>query len=196
MRARLGDPAANGRRGEFSRGTTVCGWIRRAELDRIRTRRRRTISAPPCNHPTRSCIVALCLCTRSFTAASRLARLRLDTLPSIGCRERLSKMRWSSTSALSPASAALFLLQALPPVEAAYSLQALWQGESFFDGWDFWGNRDNLTNGAPTTSPTPMRDRTKSADLIWFLQARCTMSVAMRQREGASHIPTRPATSS
>lgn len=40
----------------------------------------------------------------------------------------------------------------MPRAEAAYSLQALYQGESFFDGWSFWGNRDNLTNGAATYS--------------------------------------------
>ncbi|GAA5869691.1 hypothetical protein JCM3774_003823 [Rhodotorula dairenensis] len=57
-------------------------------------------------------------------------------------------MRWTCASAIAPASAALLLLRALPQVEAAYSLQTAWQGENFFDGWDFWGNRDNLTNGA------------------------------------------------
>ncbi|GJN90638.1 hypothetical protein Rhopal_003650-T1 [Rhodotorula paludigena] len=41
------------------------------------------------------------------------------------------------------------LLTVLPSsVQAAYSLQELWAGDDFFDGWRFWGNRDNLTNGA------------------------------------------------
>ncbi|KAG0662536.1 hypothetical protein C6P46_003278 [Rhodotorula mucilaginosa] len=58
-------------------------------------------------------------------------------------------MRWpTGGSAISPASAALLLLGAIPRAEAAYSLQTLYQGESFFNGWSFWGNRDNLTNGA------------------------------------------------
>lgn len=30
---------------------------------------------------------------------------------------------------------------------AAYSLEVEYQGETFFQGWDFYGNRDNLTNG-------------------------------------------------
>ncbi|GAA6025923.1 hypothetical protein JCM8202_005786 [Rhodotorula sphaerocarpa] len=47
------------------------------------------------------------------------------------------------------ALAALLLSVSAPPqVQAAYSLQTLHQGKSFFDGWNFWGNRDNLTNGA------------------------------------------------
>lgn len=33
-------------------------------------------------------------------------------------------------------------------VRADYSLEVAYQGESFFNGWDYWGNRDNLTNGA------------------------------------------------
>lgn len=32
-------------------------------------------------------------------------------------------------------------------VRADYSLEVAYQGDSFFNGWDYWGNRDNLTNG-------------------------------------------------
>lgn len=69
-------------------------------------------------------------------------------------------MRWpTGGSAIPPASAALLLLGAIPRAEAAYSLQALYQGESFFNGWSFWGNRDNLTNGAANScfSVNPLR---------------------------------------
>ncbi|BGO91448.1 hypothetical protein NBRC10512_003108 [Rhodotorula toruloides] len=53
-------------------------------------------------------------------------------------------MRWRTSSAF----LALSLSAVAPAVQAAYSLQTAYQGDSFFDGWDFWGNRDNLTNGA------------------------------------------------
>jgi hypothetical protein len=46
--------------------------------------------------------------------------------------------------------AVLFLtsiLSFIPSTQAAYSLKTQYAGESFFDGWSFWGNRDNLTNG-------------------------------------------------
>ena len=31
---------------------------------------------------------------------------------------------------------------------AAYNLVREYSGSSFFEGWDFYGNYDNLTNGA------------------------------------------------
>ncbi|GAA5838567.1 hypothetical protein JCM3766R1_006014 [Sporobolomyces carnicolor] len=40
------------------------------------------------------------------------------------------------------------ILSLVPSTRAAYSLKTQYAGDSFFDGWDFWGNRDNLTNGA------------------------------------------------
>ncbi|ORY91749.1 concanavalin A-like lectin/glucanase domain-containing protein [Leucosporidium creatinivorum] len=52
-------------------------------------------------------------------------------------------MRWRSS--LSP----LWALSALTPsVRADYSLEVAYQGDTFFNGWNFYGNRDNLTNGA------------------------------------------------
>ncbi|BGP40390.1 hypothetical protein JCM10450v2_004372 [Rhodotorula kratochvilovae] len=51
-------------------------------------------------------------------------------------------MRWRS---LVPLSSLALLPSA---VHAAYSLEHQYAGDTFFDGWDFWGNRDNLTNGA------------------------------------------------
>ncbi|GAA5913727.1 glycoside hydrolase family 16 protein [Sporobolomyces salmoneus] len=53
----------------------------------------------------------------------------------------------SSTSALAALSLAS-VLPFLPSARAAYSLQTQYAGETFFDRWSFWGNRDNLTNGA------------------------------------------------
>jgi len=48
-----------------------------------------------------------------------------------------------------PATIALTaaVLLAVPSVHAAYNLVQTWQGQSFFDGWEFYGNYDNLTNG-------------------------------------------------
>ncbi|GAA5975716.1 hypothetical protein JCM5350_002704 [Sporobolomyces pararoseus] len=40
------------------------------------------------------------------------------------------------------------LLTFVPSTRAAYSLKTQYAGDSFFNGWSFWGNRDNLTNGA------------------------------------------------
>jgi hypothetical protein len=42
----------------------------------------------------------------------------------------------------------LSLSALISSVRADYSLEVAYQGESFFEGWDYWGNRDNLTNGA------------------------------------------------
>ncbi|KAI5474430.1 glycoside hydrolase family 16 protein [Pseudohyphozyma bogoriensis] len=42
---------------------------------------------------------------------------------------------------------ALSALASLPSTQAAYSLTANFSGSTFFDGWDFYGNYDNLTNG-------------------------------------------------
>ncbi|GAA5834858.1 hypothetical protein JCM5353_004902 [Sporobolomyces roseus] len=39
-------------------------------------------------------------------------------------------------------------LSLIPSTQAAYSLKTQYAGDNFFDGWSFWGNRDNLTNGA------------------------------------------------
>jgi len=51
----------------------------------------------------------------------------------------------------SPLSLALLsiasTLSLVPSTRAAYSLQTQYAGDNFFDGWTFWGNRDNLTNG-------------------------------------------------
>ena len=41
------------------------------------------------------------------------------------------------------------MLSELPTVHAAYDLLRSWQGQNFFDGWDFYGNYDNLTNVSP-----------------------------------------------
>ncbi|GAA5940449.1 hypothetical protein JCM3775_005094 [Rhodotorula graminis] len=50
-------------------------------------------------------------------------------------------MRWRTSLSLS----ALALAPAA--VDAAYSLEHTYAGDSFYDGWSFWGNNDNLTNG-------------------------------------------------
>ena len=47
------------------------------------------------------------------------------------------------TSALVALVAAV--LSAAPGVHAVYNLVQTWQGPLFFDGWDFYGNYDNLT---------------------------------------------------
>lgn len=39
------------------------------------------------------------------------------------------------------------VLSAVPGAHAAYNLVQTWEGQSFFDGWQFYGNYDNLTNG-------------------------------------------------
>lgn len=38
------------------------------------------------------------------------------------------------------------VLSQVPRVHAAYNLVNVWEGQTFFDGWDFYGNYDNLTN--------------------------------------------------
>ncbi|GAA5893535.1 hypothetical protein JCM8208_000824 [Rhodotorula glutinis] len=50
-------------------------------------------------------------------------------------------MRWRTSLSLS----ALALAPSV--VHAAYSLEHTYAGDTFYDGWSFWGNNDNLTNG-------------------------------------------------
>ena len=45
-----------------------------------------------------------------------------------------------------PVAAAL--LTSAHGASAAYNLVKEFSGSSFFDGWEFYGNYDNLTNGA------------------------------------------------
>lgn len=44
---------------------------------------------------------------------------------------------------------ATLVLQIVPGARAAYNLVQTWEGQSFFDGWEFYGNYDNLTNVSP-----------------------------------------------
>ncbi|KAF9652912.1 glycoside hydrolase family 16 protein [Thelephora ganbajun] len=39
------------------------------------------------------------------------------------------------------------MLSEVPGAHAVYSLVRTWEGQTFFDGWDFYGSYDNLTNG-------------------------------------------------
>ena len=39
-------------------------------------------------------------------------------------------------------------LLAITPAYAAYNLVKEYKGQTFFDGWDFYNNHDNTTNGA------------------------------------------------
>ncbi|POY70487.1 hypothetical protein BMF94_6555 [Rhodotorula taiwanensis] len=57
-------------------------------------------------------------------------------------------MYWPAPSLFSSSALAVAAASLIAPAEAGYTLQTLYQGESFFEGWTFWGNRDNLTNGA------------------------------------------------
>ena len=44
---------------------------------------------------------------------------------------------------------AVAVLSGVPGVHAAYNLVRSWEGQTFFDGWDFYGSYDNLTNVSP-----------------------------------------------
>lgn len=50
----------------------------------------------------------------------------------------------STTVALAAA-----VLSLVPGAHAVYDLVQAWEGQSFFDGWDFYGSYDNLTNVSP-----------------------------------------------
>ena len=54
-------------------------------------------------------------------------------------------------STFASASIALLAVAVLevPVVHAVYNLVRSWEGQTFFDGWDFYGNYDNLTNVSP-----------------------------------------------
>ena len=47
---------------------------------------------------------------------------------------------------------AAVILSEVSGVHAVYDLVRTWQGQSFFDGWDFYGSYDNLTNVSPPWS--------------------------------------------
>jgi hypothetical protein len=51
-----------------------------------------------------------------------------------------------NTFASASMAVAVAVLSATPGAHAVYNLVQTWQGQSFFDGWDFYGNYDNLTN--------------------------------------------------
>lgn len=38
------------------------------------------------------------------------------------------------------------VLSEVPGVHAVYNLVRDWEGQTFFDGWEFYGSYDNLTN--------------------------------------------------
>ncbi|TBU31022.1 concanavalin A-like lectin/glucanase domain-containing protein [Dichomitus squalens] len=59
-----------------------------------------------------------------------------------------------------PAAALAALLSSAPGALATYTLVREYSGSSFFTGWDFYGNYDNLTNG----------------DVTWVTQANATQS--------------------
>ena len=44
---------------------------------------------------------------------------------------------------------AAVVLSVTPGAHADYNLVETWQGQSFFDGWDFYGKYDNLSNVSP-----------------------------------------------
>lgn len=46
------------------------------------------------------------------------------------------------------AVSALAVVLATTRLTTAYDIVRDYSGASFFDGWDFYGNWDNLTNGA------------------------------------------------
>ncbi|KAI1787368.1 concanavalin A-like lectin/glucanase domain-containing protein [Ganoderma leucocontextum] len=68
-----------------------------------------------------------------------------------------------------PLAAALLI--STPHVLAAYNLVREYSGSSFFSGWDFYGNYDNLTNG----------------DVNWVTQANATQS-KLAYVDDAGHV--------
>jgi len=51
-----------------------------------------------------------------------------------------------STFASASIVLAAAVLSEVPGVHAAYNLVRAWEGQTFFDGWEFYGSYDNLTN--------------------------------------------------
>lgn len=68
-------------------------------------------------------------------------------LVDLACTTDRRGMYWPAPSLFSSSALAVAAASLIAPAEAGYTLQTLYQGESFFEGWTFWGNRDNLTNG-------------------------------------------------
>ena len=88
-------------------------------------------------------------CPRSFSRPP-ITRSFTTTNPvhcSLHRRLLHPKMRNVLTSATITLAAAV--LSVVPDAQAAYNLVQAWQGQSFFDGWDFYGSYDNLTNVSP-----------------------------------------------
>ena len=42
------------------------------------------------------------------------------------------------------------VLSKVPGVHTTYNLVRTWEGQTFFDDWDFYGDYDNLTNVSPS----------------------------------------------
>jgi len=98
-------------------------------------------------------------------------------------------MRWRS---LVPFSA-LALLPAA--AQSAYTLEQVYAGDTFYDGWEFWGNRDNLTNGAPRRSLPPCErehadplERTSLAGATYYVTKGESAGVAYTNEAGNAII--------
>ena len=61
-----------------------------------------------------------------------------------------------SIFAVASIALASVMLSEVPSVHAAYDLVRSWEGQTFFDGWDFYGYYDNLTNVSPLWSDQQM----------------------------------------
>ena len=57
------------------------------------------------------------------------------------------------------------ILSEAPGVHAIYNLVRAWEGPSFFDGWDFYGQYDNLTNVSPLWSDRRMGTEPKRREM-------------------------------
>jgi len=55
-------------------------------------------------------------------------------------------------TAVSMALAAVLLFE-VPAAHADYNLVRAWEGQTFFDGWEFYGYYDNLTNVSSSQYP-------------------------------------------
>ena len=68
------------------------------------------------------------------------------------------------------------VLSVTPGAHAVYNLVQAWQGQSFFDGWDFYGGYDNLTNVGPSiiVRSLNLTETEMQGDAIWVNQSLAT----------------------
>ena len=88
----------------------------------------------------------------SFRPLNTLVHSRRDT-PVVVLYRHPTRVKMKRAFATVSMALAAAVLSEVPGVHADYNLIRAWEGQTFFDGWEFYGYYDNLTNVSPAQCP-------------------------------------------